>query len=41
MILSDLRVVEYGDFASVPYCSRLFADLGASVISIIEVEPPV
>jgi crotonobetainyl-CoA:carnitine CoA-transferase CaiB-like acyl-CoA transferase len=38
MMLSDLRVIEYGEFVSAPYCSRLFADLGAKVI---KVEPPV
>jgi len=37
MMLSDLRVIEYGEFISAPYCSRLFADLGAKVI---KVEPP-
>jgi len=37
MMLSDLRVIEYGEFVSAPYCSRLFADLGAKVI---KVEPP-
>ncbi len=36
-MLSDLRVIEYGEFVSAPYCSRLFADLGAKVI---KVEPP-
>ncbi len=38
MMLSDLRVIEFGEFVSAPYCSRLFADLGAKVI---KVEPPV
>jgi crotonobetainyl-CoA:carnitine CoA-transferase CaiB-like acyl-CoA transferase len=37
MMLSDLRVIEYGEFVSAPYCSRLFSDLGARVI---KVEPP-
>ncbi len=37
MMLSDLRVIEFGEFISAPYCSRLFADLGAKVI---KVEPP-
>jgi crotonobetainyl-CoA:carnitine CoA-transferase CaiB-like acyl-CoA transferase len=36
-MLSDLRIIEYGEFVSAPYCSRLFADLGAKVI---KVEPP-
>jgi len=35
--LSDLKVVEYGDFISAPYCGKLLADLGAEVI---KVEPP-
>jgi len=34
MMLSDLRVIEYGEFVSAPYCSRLFADLGAKVIKV-------
>lgn len=32
--LSDLRVVEYGDFVSGPYCARLLADAGADVIKV-------
>jgi len=33
-MLSDLRVIEFGEFVSAPYCSRLFADLGAKVIKV-------
>jgi crotonobetainyl-CoA:carnitine CoA-transferase CaiB-like acyl-CoA transferase len=36
-VLSGLRVVEYGDFVSAPYCAKLLADLGAEVLKI---EPP-
>lgn len=32
--LSDLRVLEYADFVSGPFCSKLMADLGAEVIKI-------
>ncbi len=35
--LSNLRVVEYSQFTSGPYCGKLLADLGAEVIKI---EPP-
>ena len=35
--LSGLKVLEYGDFISAPYCGKLLADLGADVI---KVEPP-
>jgi len=27
--LSGLKVLEYGDFISAPYCGKLLADLGA------------
>ena len=30
--LADLKVLEYGDLVSVPYCGKLMADLGAEVI---------
>ncbi len=33
-MLSNLKIVEYGEFISAPYCSRLFADLGAKVIKV-------
>ena len=36
--LSSLKVLEYGDFISAAYCTKLMADLGADVIKI---EPPV
>lgn len=35
--LSDLKVVEYGEYISAPYCAKLLADLGAEVL---KVEPP-
>ncbi|MBM2827026.1 MAG: hypothetical protein HW403_1090 [Dehalococcoidia bacterium] len=35
--LSSLKIVEYGNLASAPYCAKLMADLGAEVI---KVEPP-
>ena len=35
--LSDLKIVEYADFISGPFCAKLMADLGADVI---KVEPP-
>ena len=35
--LSDLRVMEYGDLVSGPYCARLLGDAGADVV---KVEPP-
>ena len=35
--LSGLKVIEYSEFISGPYCGKLLADLGAKVIKI---EPP-
>ena len=32
--LSDLKVVEWSDFVSGPYCGKLLADLGAEVIKV-------
>jgi crotonobetainyl-CoA:carnitine CoA-transferase CaiB-like acyl-CoA transferase len=32
--LKGLRIVEYGNFISAPYCTKLMADLGAEVIKI-------
>ncbi|MEE8397795.1 MAG: CoA transferase, partial [Desulfobacterales bacterium] len=32
--LSDLRVIEFADFISGPFCAKLMADLGAEVIKI-------
>ncbi len=34
--LSDLKVLEYADFISGPFCAKLMADLGAEVIKIEE-----
>ncbi|MDD5093804.1 MAG: CoA transferase [Dehalococcoidia bacterium] len=36
--LSDLRIIEYANLASGPYCSKLMADLGAEVVKIEEPE---
>ncbi|MBU4319317.1 MAG: CoA transferase [Proteobacteria bacterium] len=35
--LKDLKVLEFGEMVSAPYCGKLLADLGAEVIKI---EPP-
>jgi crotonobetainyl-CoA:carnitine CoA-transferase CaiB-like acyl-CoA transferase len=35
-VLSNLRIVEVGDFISAPFCTKMFADLGAEVIKIEE-----
>ncbi|MCY3602213.1 MAG: CoA transferase, partial [Chloroflexi bacterium] len=35
--LSDLRVVEYAQGVTGPFCGKAFADLGADVV---KVEPP-
>src|SRR5437868_3530632 len=32
--LSDLKILEYGQLASAPYCAKLMADLGAEVIKV-------
>lgn len=32
--LEEVRVIEWGDFISAPYCSKLLADLGADVIKL-------
>jgi len=32
--LDDVRVIEYGNSISAPYCSKLMADLGADVIKV-------
>lgn len=32
--LGDVRVIEYGDLISAPYCSKLLADMGADVIKV-------
>lgn len=34
--LSDVKVIEYGDFISGPFCTKFLADLGAEVIKIEE-----
>jgi len=32
--LAGLKVLEYGDFVSAPYCGKLLADAGADVIKV-------
>ncbi len=32
--LSDVRVLEFGDLVTAPYCTKLLAELGAEVIKI-------
>ena len=32
--LENLRVVEWGNFISAPYCTKLLADMGAEVIKV-------
>lgn len=34
--LEGVKVIEYGNFVSAPFCSKIFADLGADVIKIEE-----
>jgi crotonobetainyl-CoA:carnitine CoA-transferase CaiB-like acyl-CoA transferase len=34
MPLSGVKLIEWGEFISAPYCSRLLADLGADVIKV-------
>ena len=34
LALEDVKVIEYGNLISAPYCSKLMADLGADVIKI-------
>ena len=34
MALDGLKVVEFGDFVSAPFCGKLLADLGADVIKV-------
>ena len=38
--LSDLRVIEVGDFISAPYAAKMLADLGAEVIKIEDPQAP-
>lgn len=33
-LLSGLKVLEFGEFVSAPYCAKLLADLGADVIKV-------
>ena len=33
-LLSSVKVVEYGDLVSAPYCGKLLSDLGAEVIKV-------
>jgi crotonobetainyl-CoA:carnitine CoA-transferase CaiB-like acyl-CoA transferase len=37
--LAGLKVVEYGEFISAPYCTKLMADLGAEVVKVEEPFP--
>ena len=32
--LSDLKIIEVGEMVSAPYCTKLFADMGADVIKV-------
>ncbi len=38
--LSDLRVIEVGDFISAPYAAKMMADLGAQVIKVEDPHAP-
>jgi formyl-CoA transferase len=33
-VLEDVKVLEYGNFISAPFCAKILADLGAEVIKI-------
>ena len=33
-ILDDIKVVEYGNLISAPFCAKILADLGAEVIKV-------
>ena len=33
-LLNGLRVLEFGEFISAPYCGKLLADMGADVVKI-------
>jgi formyl-CoA transferase len=32
--LSDVKVLEIGEFIAAPYCGKLLADLGANVVKV-------
>ena len=32
--LSDLKIIELGEMVSAPYCTKMFADMGADVVKI-------
>lgn len=34
MALSDLKVLEFGDFVSAPWCGKLLASMGAEVVKV-------
>ena len=38
--LGGIRIVEWGDFISAPYCTKLLADLGAEVVKVERVKVP-
>lgn len=41
MTSPNLRVLEYGQMATAPYCAKLLADMGAEVIKIEQPGPGV
>ena len=37
-VLDDVKVIEYGNLVTAPFCTKIQADLGAEVIKIEEPE---
>ncbi|MGD1040494.1 MAG: CoA transferase [Dehalococcoidales bacterium] len=33
-VLDGVKVIEYGNLISAPFCAKIFADMGAEVIKI-------